>query len=136
MGAPAYLFHSQEQAVHHCPKPVYLFFKMRCAQSASTTTAPARIAVSLITNRPAPDNKGNPCSPLPKSGTQHSGVVTRNESVPKVINMTRPVPTKPIFGNQMPKSVKIPKDMISNPKPCEKPYVLFSWCHSCFTLSN
>ena len=100
---------------------LYFRFKMRCAQSDSTTNAPARIAVSLITSLPAPESNGNPCSPLPKSGTQHSGVVTRNDSVPNVIRMTRPDPTKPILGNQMPKSVNTPNDMMSNPKPCEKP---------------
>ena len=126
------------RAVRPCMRPPrgYVFFKMRWAPSANTTTAPARIAGSLITKRPAPVNNGKPCSPLPKSGTQHSGVVTRKESVPKVINMTSPDPTKPILGNQMPKSVKMPNDMMSKPKPCEKPYVLFSWFHSCFTLSN
>ena len=61
-----------------------LFFKIRCAQSANTTTAPAKIHTSLMTSRPAPVSSGNPCSPLPKSGTQTSGVVTRKDSVPNV----------------------------------------------------
>ena len=95
------------------------FFKIRLAQSTNTTQAPARIAVSLITKRPAPDSNGKPCSPLPKSGTQHSGVVIKKESVPMVIRMTKVAPTIPTRGNQMPKSVKMPNDMMSKPKPCE-----------------
>ena len=97
-----------------------LFFKIRCAQSANTTTAPARIHTSLMTSRPAPVSNGNPCSPLPKSGTHVSGVVTRKDSVPNVMIMTSPEPTKPILGNQIPNNVKIPNDMIAIPKPCEK----------------
>ena len=96
-----------------------LFFKIRCAQSANTTTAPAKIHTSLMTSRPAPVSSGNPCSPLPKSGTQTSGVVTRKDSVPNVMIMTSPEPTKPTFGNQIPNNVKIPNDMIAIPKPCE-----------------
>ena len=98
----------------------YLRFKIRCAQSDKTTTADAKIQTSLITNRPAPVNNGNPCSPLPRSGTHASGVVTRNDRVPKVIKMTNPVPTKPTFGNHIPNNVKIPKVIIAIPKPCEK----------------
>src|SRR5271157_1269615 len=45
-----------------------------------TSAAPAMIA-SLTTSRPAPDSSGKPCSGLPNGGTQHSGVVIRNDRV-------------------------------------------------------
>ncbi len=54
--------------------------------------------MSLITKRPAPESSGNPNSPEPKLGTQHSGVVTKNESVPKVIIITNKSPKIPILG--------------------------------------
>ena len=76
----------------------YFFFKIRCAESDSTTIAPASIAVSFITNRPAPDNNGKPNSPLPRLGTQTSGVVTKKDNVPNVMIIAHPAPTKPIFG--------------------------------------
>ena len=98
----------------------YLRFKIRRAQSDKTTIADANIQTSLITNRPAPVNNGNPCSPLPRSGTHASGVVTRKDKVPKVIKMTSPVPTKPTFGNHIPNSVNTPKVIIAMPRPCEK----------------
>ena len=65
------------------------------------------IAVSLITNLPAPDNKGKPYSPLPKLGTQTSGVVTRNDKVPIVIIMANDAPIKPILGKKIPRKVSI-----------------------------
>ena len=43
----------------------------------------------FITSLPAPVSSGNPCSPLPKSGTHTSGVVTRKESVPIVIDNSK-----------------------------------------------
>ena len=98
----------------------YFFFNIRCAQSDNTTIAPAMIAVSFITSRPAPVSKGKPCSPLPKSGTHTSGVVTRNESVPNVIMIASPEPIKPIFGEKIPRKVRIPIAMIIMPSPCEK----------------
>lgn len=102
---------------HFFPRFSYRFFSILCAQSANTTMAEARIHVSLMTNLPAPVSSGKPCSPLPRSGTQASGVVTRNDSVPIVMRMTKPEPTKPIFGNHMPKRVKIPNDMMAIPSP-------------------
>ena len=64
-----------------CRQPLSTFyffcFNILCAQSENTTIAPAMIAVSFITSLPAPVSSGNPCSPLPKSGTHTSGVVTR-----------------------------------------------------------
>lgn len=80
----------------------------------------------FITNRPAPDNNGKPNSPLPRLGTQTSGVVTKKDNVPNVMIIANPAPTKPIFGEKMPRKVKIPIAMIKIPKPREKPYVLFS----------
>ena len=68
----------------------YFFFKIRCAESDSTTIAPASIAVSFITNRPAPDNNGKPNSPLPRLGTQTSGVVTKKDNVPNVMIIANP----------------------------------------------
>ena len=74
-----------------CRQPLSTFyffcFNILCAQSENTTIAPAMIAVSFITSLPAPVSSGNPCSPLPKSGTHTSGVVTRKESVPIVMIM-------------------------------------------------
>ena len=68
-----------------CRQPLSTFyffcFNILCAQSENTTIAPAMIAVSFITSLPTPVSSGNPCSPLPKSGTHTSGVVTRKESV-------------------------------------------------------
>lgn len=69
----------------------------RCDESDNNTTALARITMSLITNRPAPDSNGKPNSPLPKSGTQTSGVVTRKESVPSVMIMARVSPANSPF---------------------------------------
>ena len=54
-----------------------------------------------MTRRPAPVSKGNPCSPLPKSGTHTSGVVTRKDKVPNVMTIASPAPTKPVFGEKM-----------------------------------
>ena len=83
------------------PSCFYFFcFNILCAQSESTTIAPAMIAVSFITSLPAPLSSGNPCSPLPKSGTHTSGVVTRKESVPTVMIMASPAPTRPILGRK------------------------------------
>ena len=65
-------------------------------------------------------------SPLPRLGTQTSGVVTKKDNVPNVMIIANPAPTKPIFGEKMPRKVKIPIAMIKIPKPREKPYVLFS----------
>ena len=56
-----------------------------------------------MTRRPAPVSRGNPCSPLPKSGTHTSGVVTRKDKVPNVMTIASPAPTKPVFGEKMPK---------------------------------
>ena len=78
------------------------------AESDSTTMAPASMAVSLITSLPAPVNRGKPCSPLPKSGTQTSGVVTRNESVPNVMMIANPAPASPILEENIPKNVSMP----------------------------
>lgn len=87
---------------------IYFFscFNTFFALSDNTTIAPARIAISLMTKRPAPDSKGNPCSPLPKSGTQTSGVVTRKESVPMVMITAKTAPINPIFGKKMPRKVR------------------------------
>ena len=76
---------------------------MRCAESDSSTMAPANMAVSLITRRPAPDNRGKPNSPLPRLGTHTSGVVIRNDKVPMVIMMARISPMIPIRGKNNPK---------------------------------
>ena len=110
----------------HLNPNIYFFFKIRCAESESTTIMPASIAVSLITNRPPPDNNGKPNSPLPRLGTQTSGVVTKKDNVPNVMIMASPAPIKPIFGEKIPKKVKIPIAIIKMPKPRENPYVLFS----------
>ena len=87
-----------------CRQPLSTFyffcFNILCAQSESTTIAPAMIAVSFITNRPAPDNNGKPNSPLPRLGTQTSGVVTKKDNVPNVMIIANPAPTKPIFGEK------------------------------------
>ena len=116
-----------------CRQPLSTFyffcFNILCAQSENTTIAPVMIAVSFITSLPAPVSSGNPCSPLPKSGTHTSGVVTRKESVPIVMIIASPAPTRPILGEKIPKNVRIPIAMIRMPNPCEKPYVLFSTCH-------
>ena len=58
------------------------------------------MAVSFITNLPAPVNKGKPNSPLPRLGTHTSGVVTRKESVPRVMIIASPAPTSPTFGQK------------------------------------
>ena len=87
------------------------------AESASSVMAPANITVSLITNLPAPDNSGKPCSPLPKSGTQHSGVVIRKDSVPMVIMIQSNSPKIPILGENITKKTKIPIDIIRHPNP-------------------
>ena len=95
-----------------CRQPLSTFyffcFNILCAQSENTTIAPAMIAVSFITSLPAPVSSGNPCSPLPKSGTHTSGVVTRKESVPIVMIIASPAPTRPILGEKIPKNVRIP----------------------------
>jgi hypothetical protein len=52
--------------------------------------------------------------------------VTKKDNVPNVMIIANPAPTKPIFGEKMPRKVKIPIAMIKIPKPREKPYVLFS----------
>ena len=91
------------------------------AVSESSTTAPARIAVSFITSRPAPESNGNPYSPLPRSGTQTSGVVTRNDSVPRVIITASTSPARPMRAEKNPRKVRMPIPMISNPNPWEKP---------------
>ena len=98
---------------------LYFFnwFNTLPALSERTTTAPARIAISLMTRRPAPVSKGNPCSPLPKSGTHTSGVVTRKDKVPNVMTIASPAPTKPVFGETMPQNVKIPIPIIKIPNP-------------------
>ena len=75
------------------------------------------MAVSFITNLPAPVNKGKPNSPLPRLGTHTSGVVTRKESVPRVMIMASPAPTKPTFGQKMPRNVRMPIVMIRMPSP-------------------
>ena len=94
-----------------CRQPLSTFyffcFNILCAQSENTTIAPAMIAVSFITSLPAPVSSGNPCSPLPKSGTHTSGVVTRKESVPIVMIIASPAPTRPILGEKIPKNVRI-----------------------------
>ncbi len=63
------------------------------AESAMVTRAAPAMIASLTTSRPAPDRSGNPCSGPPRSGTQHSGVVTRNDSVTTDITATRKLPT-------------------------------------------
>ena len=99
---------------------------MRCAESDSSTMAPANIAVSLITRRPAPDNRGKPNSPLPRLGTHTSGVVTRNDKVPMVIMMARISPMIPIRGKNNPKKTSIPMVQIKAPRPWAKVYVPFA----------
>gem|GEM_PF-4449540 len=68
-----------------------------------------------MTNLPAPDNKGKPCSSLPKFGTYASGVVIRNESVTSDIPKVSTPPTSPILGNQIPSKVKNPITTIAVP---------------------
>ena len=92
--------------------------------------------MSFNTNLPAPESRGNPCSPLPKSGTQHSGVVTKNDSVPIVITITSSSPKIPILGVKIPNRVKTPIDIIRIPNPFEKPYVLLASCHWRFLSTN
>ena len=66
-----------------------------------------------MTRRPAPVSRGNPCSPLPKSGTHTSGVVTRKDKVPSVMTIASPAPTKPIFGeNQNTQSMRKPISIV------------------------
>lgn len=85
----------------------------RCDESERSTTAPARITISLITSLPAPDNSGKPNSSPPRFGTQTSGVVTRKDSVPNVIMMASVSPTSATFGKKMPRNTRMPILMMS-----------------------
>ena len=51
-----------------------------------------------MTSRPAPLRYGNPCWASPRGGTQHSGVVIRNDSVTNDITKTRKLPTAAACG--------------------------------------
>lgn len=116
-----------------CRQPLSTFyffcFNILCAQSENTTIAPAMIAVSFITSLPAPVSSGNPCSPLPKSGTHTSGVCHQERERSDRHDNSKSAPTRPILGEKILKNVRIPIAMIRMPNPCEKPYVLFSTCH-------
>lgn len=74
---------------------------MRWALSLRSTTAPASIAVSLITRRPAPLRKGKPSAHSPaalaasEAVTQVSGVVMRKLRVPIVMMIQSTSPTIP-----------------------------------------
>ena len=74
----------------------------------------------------ARQQRWNPCSPLPKSGTHTSGVVTRKDKVPNVMTIASPAPTKPVFGEKMPKTSEIPIPIIKIPNPWENPPVIIS----------
>jgi len=63
------------------------------ADSAKVTTAAPNMMMSLIISRPAIDKYGNPCAESPSAGTHASGVVTRNDSVVRLIKIRRKLPT-------------------------------------------
>jgi probable pyridine nucleotide-disulfide oxidoreductase len=49
--------------------------------------------------------------------TSTSGVVTRKDNVPNVIIIAKPAPIKPIFGEKIPKKVRMPMVIIKMPNP-------------------
>lgn len=74
----------------------HLCSKMERAESAIIITDPANIRVSFNTNLPAPDKYGKPWCKSPKSGTQASGVVLKNDRVTRGVRNDKVPPINPI----------------------------------------
>ena len=80
-----------------------------------TTTARARIAISLMTRRPAPAvSRGNPRPATSQIGTQHRALLQGKYKAPNVMTIAVQPPTQTGFlGEKMPKNaVKIPIPII------------------------
>jgi hypothetical protein len=72
---------------------------------------------SLITSRPRPLRYGKPCWASPRAGTQHSGVVIRNDKVTNDITKTRKLPTAAAWGSQGCRESSSPYTTMTAPTP-------------------
>ncbi|MEA2669343.1 MAG: hypothetical protein QOJ33_2277 [Chloroflexota bacterium] len=87
------------------------------AESAMVTSAAPIMMESLTTNRPGRSSSGKPCCGLPSAGTQHSGVVIRNDRVTNDIRKARKLPTAATCGSHGCRAIMTPKATITTPSP-------------------
>src|SRR5579871_2227499 len=101
------------------------FRRYSLAELAIVTRAAPIMIASFTTNRPAPESSGTPCSVLPNDGTQHSGVVIKNDSVTNDIANTRKLPRAATRGNHGWSAIITPYTTITLPSPYANAYVPF-----------